>query len=139
LTSRVIIEQAKGVLSQRFDIDVEEAFDRLRRYARSRNEKPVDIAGKVVQRELDLAGPAVRVRGHVDQQSTVIAAGGAGVAVAGEAWTSCSGTPAPRASVIAACRSACEVTRSAVGMPVRRASAVSARAALPGASVRRCG
>ncbi|GAA5137859.1 GAF and ANTAR domain-containing protein [Pseudonocardia adelaidensis] len=59
LTSRVTIEQAKGVLSQHFGDDVEAAFDRLRRYARSRNEKLAGVAGKVVRRELD---PAVFAR-----------------------------------------------------------------------------
>ncbi len=55
LTSRVTIEQAKGVLSQHFGVSVEEAFDRLRRYARSRNEKLALVAGQVVRRELDTA------------------------------------------------------------------------------------
>jgi GAF domain-containing protein len=55
LTSRVTIEQAKGVLSQHFGDDVDEAFDRLRRYARSRNAKLVGVAGQIVRRELDPA------------------------------------------------------------------------------------
>ena len=53
LTSRVTIEQAKGVLSQHFGEDVEAAFDRLRRYARRRNEKLADVAARVVRRQLD--------------------------------------------------------------------------------------
>ncbi|QYN39378.1 GAF and ANTAR domain-containing protein [Pseudonocardia sp. DSM 110487] len=53
LTSRVTIEQAKGVLSQHFGDDVEVAFDRLRHYARSRNAKLAHIAAQVVRRELD--------------------------------------------------------------------------------------
>jgi GAF domain-containing protein len=55
LTSRVTIEQAKGVLSQYFGNDVDAAFDRLRRYARSRNEKLAHVAAQVVRRELDPA------------------------------------------------------------------------------------
>lgn len=55
LTSRVTIEQAKGVLSQHFGDSVEGAFDRLRHYARSRNEKLALVAGQVVRRELDPA------------------------------------------------------------------------------------
>jgi GAF domain-containing protein len=55
LTSRVIIEQAKGVLSQYFKEDVGEAFERLRRYARSRNEKLALVAGRAVRGELDPA------------------------------------------------------------------------------------
>jgi hypothetical protein len=37
LTSRVVIEQAKGVISERAGIDLAEAFSRLRGYARSSN------------------------------------------------------------------------------------------------------
>lgn len=60
LTSRVTIEQAKGVLSQHFGGNVEDAFDRLRRYARSRNEKLALVAGQVVRRELDPAAFTAR-------------------------------------------------------------------------------
>ena len=35
LTSRVVIEQAKGVIAERASIDLAEAFSRLRRYARN--------------------------------------------------------------------------------------------------------
>jgi len=55
LTSRVTIEQAKGVLSQHFGDSVGAAFERLRRYARSRNAKLAGVAGQVVRRELDPA------------------------------------------------------------------------------------
>lgn len=37
LNSRVIVEQAKGVLAERFDISPHSAFERLRSYARSHN------------------------------------------------------------------------------------------------------
>ena len=40
LTSRVVIEQAKGVIAERADIDLAEAFSRLRRYVRNRNLRP---------------------------------------------------------------------------------------------------
>jgi GAF domain-containing protein len=55
LNSRVIIEQAKGALSQRLGVNVEEAFDRLRNYARSQNLKLGDVARRVVNRDLDPA------------------------------------------------------------------------------------
>lgn len=55
LTSRVTVEQAKGVLSQHFGEDVSAAFDRLRRYARARQAKLADVAARIVRRELDLA------------------------------------------------------------------------------------
>ena len=55
LTSRVVIEQAKGVIAERLGMHVDEAFDLMRSHARSRNEKLSDVAGRVVSRELDLA------------------------------------------------------------------------------------
>ena len=55
LTSRVTIEQAKGVLGQHSSVGMDAAFDRLRRYARSHNEKLADVAARVVRRELDPA------------------------------------------------------------------------------------
>jgi AmiR/NasT family two-component response regulator len=44
LTSRVVIEQAKGVIAERAGIDLAEAFSRLRRYARNRNLRLTDVA-----------------------------------------------------------------------------------------------
>ena len=63
LHSRVMIEQAKGVLAQQADVDMEEAFRLLRGYARRNNEKLRDIAAAVVSRRLDLSGEA-RPDGH---------------------------------------------------------------------------
>ena len=40
LTSRVVIEQAKGVISERAGVDLAEAFSRLRAYARNGNLPP---------------------------------------------------------------------------------------------------
>jgi len=54
LTSRVVIEQAKGVIAERLGLHVDEAFDLMRRHARSENEKLSDVARRVVSRELDL-------------------------------------------------------------------------------------
>lgn len=57
LESRAVIEQAKGVLSARLGIGVEEAFTRLRDHARSRRQKLTvlasDIAQGAVPAELD--------------------------------------------------------------------------------------
>jgi hypothetical protein len=53
LHSRVVIEQAKGVLSERAHIDVEEAFSRLRAYARDHNLRLSQIARQVIDGELD--------------------------------------------------------------------------------------
>ena len=48
LTSRVVIEQAKGVLAQSGGLTMEAAFDRLRRHARGRNLQLGDVARRVV-------------------------------------------------------------------------------------------
>ena len=47
LNSRVIIEQAKGVLAQRGSITMDAAFTRLRQYARDRNQRLVEVAHQV--------------------------------------------------------------------------------------------
>ena len=52
LNSRVTIEQAKGVLSERSGIDAEAAFEALRRYARNNNQRLVEVAQGVVDRTL---------------------------------------------------------------------------------------
>jgi hypothetical protein len=48
LDSRVLIEQAKGILAERHQIDPEEAFDRMRLEARSRRIKLHDLASGIV-------------------------------------------------------------------------------------------
>lgn len=48
LQSRILIEQAKGVLAERFDIGVEEAFELLRRSARSSRMRIHHLAADVV-------------------------------------------------------------------------------------------
>jgi GAF domain-containing protein len=53
LVSRVVIEQAKGVLSQYANTDMETAFAVLRTYVRDRNLRLAEIARGVVTRELD--------------------------------------------------------------------------------------
>jgi GAF domain-containing protein len=53
LTSRVVIEQAKGVICERADIDLAEAFARLRAYARNHNLRLTDVARAAVDGALD--------------------------------------------------------------------------------------
>jgi ANTAR domain/GAF domain len=53
LTSRVVIEQAKGVLAQMGGLDIEDTFAVLRRYSRDHNLRLTDVAHSVVSRELD--------------------------------------------------------------------------------------
>jgi hypothetical protein len=54
LQSRIIIEQAKGVISEREGIDPHEAFERLRQYARSGNLKLLETAQRIVDGDLRL-------------------------------------------------------------------------------------
>jgi GAF domain-containing protein len=49
LHSRVVIEQAKGVLASALGVSVDEAFDRLRRYARSSQLRLDEVAAVVVE------------------------------------------------------------------------------------------
>jgi GAF domain-containing protein len=50
LDSRVVIEQAKGILAVHYDVTVAEAFQRLRDHARQQGKKLHDLAGDVVHR-----------------------------------------------------------------------------------------
>jgi AmiR/NasT family two-component response regulator len=53
LTSRVVIEQAKGVVAERAGVDLAEAFSRLRAYARDSNLRLTDVAQAAVAGTLD--------------------------------------------------------------------------------------
>ena len=60
LSSRIVIEQAKGMVAARADITIDEAFDLLRRYARSCNSRLHDVAqaaidGRLHIRDLNLS------------------------------------------------------------------------------------
>jgi GAF domain-containing protein len=63
LNSRVIIEQAKGVLAARGSLSMSAAFDRLRRYARTHHARLSEVAREVVETDLAavdvLGAPAV--------------------------------------------------------------------------------
>ena len=48
LSSRVVIEQAKGILAERYRIDLARAFELLRRAARSNRVKIHELAASVV-------------------------------------------------------------------------------------------
>jgi AmiR/NasT family two-component response regulator len=48
LDSRIIIEQAKGILAERYRIDVEDAFRLMRRAARSNRLRIHDLAARVI-------------------------------------------------------------------------------------------
>jgi GAF domain-containing protein len=54
LDSRVIIEQAKGVIAQKRGADMDQAFELLRGYARSHGENLRDVARLIVERRLTI-------------------------------------------------------------------------------------
>jgi GAF domain-containing protein len=62
LASRVVIEQAKGVISERVGVDLAEAFSRLRSYARNHNRRLTDVALAAVDGTLDPLAWAPRTR-----------------------------------------------------------------------------
>ena len=54
LTSRIAIEQAKGMLAERAGVDMETAFSRLRAFARNNNRGLTDVAESVVAGTVDV-------------------------------------------------------------------------------------
>jgi GAF domain-containing protein len=53
LTSRIVIEQAKGVVFERAGVDMSEAFSRLRSFARSHNLRLTEVAQAAIDGTLD--------------------------------------------------------------------------------------
>jgi transcriptional regulator with GAF, ATPase, and Fis domain len=53
LNSRIVIEQAKGVLAARLDIEMGEAFERLRKHSRDDRRRLVEVAEEVVNAHSD--------------------------------------------------------------------------------------
>jgi GAF domain-containing protein len=56
LNSRVVIEQAKGILAERLQVTPDEAFVMLRRYARQHNHPLTQLAGDVIRGTVPIAG-----------------------------------------------------------------------------------
>ncbi|SFR27950.1 GAF domain-containing protein [Lentzea waywayandensis] len=56
LSNRVVIEQAKGVLTERLEIDVADAFSLMRNYARNTGKLLSDVARLVNERSPEAAG-----------------------------------------------------------------------------------
>lgn len=52
LTSRVLIEQAKGVLAERAGLTMPAAFEAMRKYSRDNNLRLADVAGHVIDKTL---------------------------------------------------------------------------------------
>jgi len=61
LNSRILIEQAKGVLAERLGLAVDEAFTVLRSYARNHNRRLSDLAEAVVTGAVHIPPPAPAV------------------------------------------------------------------------------
>jgi GAF domain-containing protein len=53
LSSRIIIEQAKGMIAQRVGLPVDQAFGRLRTHARNHNLRLSNLAGDIVAGDVD--------------------------------------------------------------------------------------
>ena len=54
LDSRVVIEQAKGYIAQRHNLDMDAAFQLIRSHARSTQTKLSDVAGEIIVGRLSL-------------------------------------------------------------------------------------
>lgn len=55
LNSRVLIEQAKGILGERSGLDMDQAFASLRSYARAHNQRLADVAAELIDGTLDVS------------------------------------------------------------------------------------
>lgn len=53
LTSRILIEQVKGVLAERWNTSVDEAFAAFRAYARARHLRLSDLAARIIIGDFD--------------------------------------------------------------------------------------
>jgi hypothetical protein len=67
LSSRVLIEQAKGILAERGHVSVDAAFASIRRYARHHNSRLSDVAQDVIEGRLDPAALAELLPGTAPQ------------------------------------------------------------------------
>ena len=63
LVSRVVVEQAKGYLSERFDISVAEAFTLLRRYAQTSKSHLTEVARQLITGTPNRDGLETALRG----------------------------------------------------------------------------
>ena len=101
LDSRVLIEQAKGRLSADLDCSVDEAFEWLRRHARSTNRKLHDLATEVIEGRL-ATGLAPSPEPSARSGTLAIALTAHGLRLAGRAEPSDAAAVAARMRVAAA-------------------------------------
>jgi GAF domain-containing protein len=78
LSSRVVIEQAKGILAERLHVDVDEAFVLLRRGARSHHRRLSDLAHAIVAGTEPPSPMVVRPRAAPPPEATVVDSTSAG-------------------------------------------------------------
>ena len=76
LTSRMVIEQAKGVIAERVGTGLAEAFSRLRAYARNHNRRLTDVAQAAIDGTLDPQAWAPPASRHPDRRPDGPARGG---------------------------------------------------------------
>ena len=71
LNSRIVIEQAKGIVAQREGLNMEQAFSTLRKHARDHNLRLVDVAHDIIDGTLAASalGPP-RLRNRPEQSHT---------------------------------------------------------------------
>jgi GAF domain-containing protein len=67
LTSRVVIEQAKGLLAQLGNLEMEQSFAAIKQYARDHNQRLSDVARELITRTL----PAQGVIDHAVARRTI--------------------------------------------------------------------
>ncbi|GGZ10583.1 transcriptional regulator [Streptomyces poonensis] len=53
LTSRIIIEQAKGILAERWQLRVDEAFQLMRSYARNQHARLDEVSRRIIDGDID--------------------------------------------------------------------------------------
>lgn len=75
LSSRIVIEQAKGVLAERFRLDLEQAFELLRRAARSNRMSIHELAASVTTAEGKTPAEIERARLRVASSNGAAAVG----------------------------------------------------------------
>lgn len=55
LNSRIVIEQAKGMVAERAELNMEQSFSRLRNHSRNHNLRLVDVADSIIGGTLDIS------------------------------------------------------------------------------------
>ena len=78
LNSRIVIEQAKGMVAERENLNMEQAFSMLRNHARNHNLRLVDVARDIITAKLAVAAldrPAARPVLSAPRPRVVLVAG----------------------------------------------------------------